>query len=1274
MSNNTNAPITSEHLLTTLGDYRTCILHYIEAEATWQKEAARLRWLVENKRRKALGESQATLKKEIAQVDATGTWRHRTVETWLEAKRDRILKAELTVRRDLPKRVEAARSAYLGTIQRERLRRDREATAQKTAIQAQTQQALTQLTPHQDAINAQIKIAQSLLLAVPTLRPALTASAPLPPEPTTTGLATQLQTTTTALEALRSSPAVRVLRLLPALLLIPLLLIAAAALHFTGHSPSLALIAAALLAVLHLALTASVGPTIAAARTALATLRAYYPALQILIQEKETATLQELEKTNQAFHAESSEQWKHVDHIGTTAAQTLHDRLALRLPRISDRLERLAERVRRDSEENHGHTANSAEGKAQQRARAIDATHATESHALEEKLTHQWQDFITRWQAASHTIWHTLQHHTRAASVASRPWDPAYLQAWQPATTFQPITPIATLHLDIHAHTGATFADPTALPLPGPPDFKLPLILTIPQRPSLLLQTHEPATTSATATFSQIILRLLAQNPPGRLAFTIIDPVGLGAGFAGLMHLADYEDSLINRRIWTQRDHIDERLHDLTQHIEKVIQMYLRNDYPDITTYNAHAGSIAEKYHYLVIADFPTGFTETSLKRLQSIAASGPRCGVFLLLHWDQRTELPADLIPDDLRRHTLTLEKDPTTGAYTLPSHPHPAGLTLTPHPAPDPTLALDLIHRIGKASIDSSRVQVPFSQITPPHLWQSPTTDELRVPIGRTGATKHQLLNIGKGTRQHALIAGKTGSGKSTLFHVIITNLALHSSPDHVEFYLIDFKKGVEFKCYATQRLPHARVVAIESDREFALSVLQRIDEELKRRGDIFRKLSVQDLPGYARSGAPEPMPRTLLLIDEFQEFFVEDDTIAQSASLLLDRIVRQGRAFGIHVILGSQTLGGAYSLAKATLGQMAIRIALQCNEADAYLIMDDGNAAPRLLTRPGEGIYNDASGALEGNSPFQVVWMTDQERDQWLEKITTQAAQTGRTYDGPVVFEGNAPADISENHILARHLTTPPAQPPTAGRIWLGAPNSIKGPTEAIFHRQSGHHLLIVGQREEATIAIITLGLRALAAQYPAGTAQFYLLHSAPPDTPDAIAIAHLSTAMPHGFTEARPPQLPETLAALHAEFRNRSQTGADTAPPIYLFIHGLHRFKKLRKEDDFSFSSEEGTDPATQFMDLITEGSAHGIHIIASTDTLNNLQRALPRKALSEFEMRIIFQMSPNDSSALIDSPRASTLGLHRAIFFNEQTGTDETFRPYSPPTSLWWKNF
>ena len=257
--------------------------------------------------------------------------------------------------------------------------------------------------------------------------------------------------------------------------------------------------------------------------------------------------------------------------------------------------------------------------------------------------------------------------------------------------------------------------------------------------------------------------------------------------------------------------------------------------------------------------------------------------------------------------------------------------------------------------------------------------------IPLGRAGATKLQHLILGKGTSQHALTSGKTGSGKSTLLHALITNGALRYDPNELEFYLIDFKKGVEFKVYAAMELPHARVIAVESEREFGLSVLQRLDVELKERGEIYRQVGCQDLNGYreARPDGP-PMPRVLLVIDEFQEFFVEDDKIAQEVSLLLDRLVRQGRAFGMHVFLGSQTLGGSYSLPRATLGQMAVRIALQCSEADAHLILSEDNTAARLLTRPGEAIYNDANGMMEGNNLFQVVWLPDERREMYLERI--------------------------------------------------------------------------------------------------------------------------------------------------------------------------------------------------------------------------------------------------------------------------------------------------
>ncbi len=962
---------------------------------------------------------------------------------------------------------------------------------------------------------------------------------------------------------------------------------------------------------------------------------------------------------------DSDDEWR----VSMAEAQR---RLDERFTRLPVRLERLYQRKIDRLNAAHESAINQARMESESRIRgfqemqngrkaAIDA----ETHAKLDTLAAPWKNELLP----------ELQH-LRDLDLTSREafpdWTPGLCASWEPPAEAPPAVRIGSIRVDAARLTGGLPGDPRfALVSDG--DLTAPFALAFPDQGSLLIESDGSDAGASTRALQAVALRLLASHPPGRVSFVIIDAVALGKEFAGLMHLADYEETLITHRIWTQNTHIEERLAELNDHIEKVIQMYLRDEYPNITEYNKDAGTIAEKYRFLVVAGFPYGFSETATKRLLSIASSGARCGVHLLIQRDLRKSLTDLSLDEELRRTCLCVTS--REGEFHLAGPPAGADVVVfDPPPAHQDSIAL--VHRIGRASMDSNRVQVPFSQIVPPHggEWKSDTSEELRVPIGRTGAKKLQMLAIGKGTRQHMLVAGKTGSGKSTLFHVIITNLALWCSPEQVEFYLVDFKKGVEFKCYAAKHLPHARVVAIESDREFALSVLQRVDAELKRRGELFRRAGAQDLGGYKRSGGKETMPRTLLLIDEFQEFFTEDDAVAQDASLLLDRVVRQGRAFGIHVILGSQTLGGAYTLARTTLGQMVIRVALQCNETDAHLIMDDDNPAPRLLTRPGEGIYNDQAGALAANSPFQIVWLPEDERDAILDHVSSLASHMKNLPPAPIIFEGNAPADVRDNTLLAGLLKSRPTVRPLKARAWLGAPNSIKGPTEAVFQRQSGSHLLAVGQSVERALSLLAVSIVSLAAQYPPDQAEFIVLdpHASEPGGGDLFH--RLAGILPNRIRVGGPSGVAELMNTLAAELEARTPTSGRDAPEIFLIVHELQRFKSLRAEDDFRFSMDDDAsataNPSKVFADLLGEGGPCGIHVVVATDTWNNVSRWIPRKLMAEFEMRVLFQMSANDSANLIDSPAAATLGLHRALFFNEHLGTLETFRPYGMPGDDW----
>ena len=916
--------------------------------------------------------------------------------------------------------------------------------------------------------------------------------------------------------------------------------------------------------------------------------------------------------------------------------------------------------------------------------------------------------------------------------------------------------------------------------------FDLPILVPLAKQPSLVVRTNAATRVEATAVLQTAMLRFLTSLPAGKVRFTILDPVGLGANFASFMHLADIDEQLVTSRIWTEPPHIERRLADLTEHMETVLQAYLRNEYPTLDDYNRQAGEVAEPYRVLVVANFPTNFTEVSLRRLLSIADGGVRCGVFLLVSVDESQPLPRGFSLMDLERHAIVLRlpavattastqgsllqellgdtslvergedtvmrgsvagvrasRPPVKSVASSHGDSRESGGGEGPTPATQlardesacSTFRLDdadlsrwplqidlppaaeefgrIVRLAGELARSVRRVEVPFERVmpAPEAYWTSSSRAGLDIPVGRAGATKLQHLRLGKGTSQHVLIAGKTGSGKSSLLHALITNAALHYTPDEVEFYLIDFKKGVEFKTYATQGLPHARVIAIESDREFGVSVLQRLDELLKQRGDLYRRAGVQDLAGYRDARPDESLPRVMLVIDEFQEFFIEEDVLSQQAALLLDRLIRQGRAFGVHVLLGSQTLAGAYSLARSTLGQIAVRIALQCSETDAHLILSEENSAARLLSRPGEAIYNDANGLVEGNHPFQVVWLDDSQREtylgwlrEWADEFSQRTAGdeeavavTGSRWPNAIVFEGNIPADPLANPLwvesvrsFARRVGVAAAAGASATRrCWLGDSVSLTGPLELRFGPREGGPVLVIGRDDEAALGVLATSVLALvgqaAGQGRASTEalrpQFVVLdgslhESAAHRTWQSIAEAASSNSHSGGqsplVTVVSPRETTATLTTLVEELRAR---GGEVAAPVFVVVYDLARFRDLKKaEDDFGsyggFDKQPTVNVPALWAEIVKDGPAAGVFPLVWCDGFQTAQRWLGRELLNRFETRVLFAMNANDSSNLIDTPAASKLGPNRALLSRGDLGTLEKFRPYRAPSRDW----
>src|SRR5690606_2252206 len=164
--------------------------------------------------------------------------------------------------------------------------------------------------------------------------------------------------------------------------------------------------------------------------------------------------------------------------------------------------------------------------------------------------------------------------------------------------------------------------------------------------------------------------------------------------------------------------------------------------------------------------------------------------------------------------------------------------------------------------------------------------------------------------------------------------------------------------------------------------------------------------------------------------------------------------------------------------------------------------------------------------------------------------------------------------------------------------------------------------------------------------------------------------LLPGLPHEVHRADPGGADEIVQRLGDEMR-AVEGGSGKPVRTFLMVHAIQQFRKLRPDDEFAYaSSGSELSAADRLKELVTDGPSHGFHAVVTCDTYGNTLRSLGRKTLAEFGLRVLFQMSANDSASLMDNPAASRLGLHRAAFHMEQEGHIELFRPYALPDRAW----
>lgn len=464
-----------------------------------------------------------------------------------------------------------------------------------------------------------------------------------------------------------------------------------------------------------------------------------------------------------------------------------------------------------------------------------------------------------------------------------------------------------------------------------------------------------------------LILRLLYTSPINKIEFTIYDPDNLGGSVENFRKMFDFENIIPTKKVITQTKDIKQELEKAVTYCEKLIQKNLNRECDSWTEFNRIKYSQARQkdmlpYKVYIFFDLPIGFDTECMELVRKLIKNGEKLGVLVIFTFDEKSICNIDNFNKSMRDKLLEIidssldieEISQNIGENFKRLIVKNKKETL---PLNMENMILDYIDLVMDNQKKSGLIETLLDS---QNLYNMKSKDEIRIPLGLLNDGKSVDLAFGDQI-PHAIIGGTTGSGKSNLLHNLILSACHRYSPYELNLYLMDFKEGVEFNVY--DKLPQAKLVAVEADEEFGVSVLKHLVEEIQRRYKLFKKHNINSISQYRDI---DEMPRILVVIDEFQELL--NCSLKEKVHELFEKIVKQGRACGVHLIMATQTLNG---LDFASLGtQFAGRIALKCSEEDSKKILGNLNNSKASEISIPYAILNSQSGIVEYNNKFVVA----------------------------------------------------------------------------------------------------------------------------------------------------------------------------------------------------------------------------------------------------------------------------------------------------------------
>lgn len=746
----------------------------------------------------------------------------------------------------------------------------------------------------------------------------------------------------------------------------------------------------------------------------------------------------------------------------------------------------------------------------------------------------------------------------------------------------------------------------------------------------------------------QLLLRLMHCMPVGNVEITAADPLRLGTSLDPFLSLLKVKRLFPDQRLLTHSDEIENALAQLTDYVEDLLQNKFKGEIKSWSAYNSANGSNPLPYRLLLIFGVPEQLTDKSIWYLGRLLDHGPSCGVLPVFTIDEDRLEDRKLAGLRTAVDEHCRRMDSIVPAEVLTKHVSEIGVVEEQEFWPDRSELAGFLAAILDKYEKSSKFSKSLTDLwNESDYWVRDSIQGIQAPVGWTTDGEVVPFSIGGvNTEHHVLLAGRSGSGKSNLLHVLIHSLCHAYSPSELNIYLLDYKQGTEFSVYASPPLPQAKLVATESDPEYGVTVLAHLTEELEKRAREFKSRSVRDFYEYRETSAAE-LPRILLVIDEFQILFSEGRQVADPAEKMLNQLLRQGRAYGIHVLLATQTLKGIQSLSMGQLiSQIGCRIALACGEEDSAMILGSSNWEASKLSSPPEGIINNSNGAKSANQRFLIPFADRGLCRDHIAQIYQVADRRGycgstRIFNGSRLPEMPAPAwfSVRNNGMVQLHL---------GERLSFEAE-----PLSVTLVNRPSSNLLISGYNDKIHDGLLASILQSLDSQ----------------DCVDEIVYFNGRSIVPVGASKyldgarKNPVYKYESIAALNlsctpAELQNSKRIliidGLDSTKE---FHSGSASFRPMKKDEPPS--------PQESIKKILEEGPLHGTFVIAFIDNWRRCNTSC-KDLLGFFEMRVGFCMNEDDAGSFVSGAIGKFKGLetdNRAIFTDRLKNQVVWFRPY-----------